>query len=119
MVSTPTPPDTLANLELNTLADGIFHAAAWTLTVAGVLLMTSSNGARHEDGGTRTLIGGMLVGWGAFNTVEGVIDHHLLQLHHVRAGPNEFVYDAGFLAWGLIMLVIGAWVVRSRQGRGA
>jgi uncharacterized membrane protein len=112
MVSTPTPPDTLENLQLNTLGDGIFHAATWVLTVAGVFVLMSSNGARHEEGGTRTLVGGMLVGWGLFNTIEGLVDHHLLNLHHVRPGPDEFLYDIAFLVWGMIMLAVGVALVR-------
>lgn len=112
MVSTPNPPTTLPNLELNTLGDGLFHAAAWVLTVVGIFVLMSSNGAHHEPGGTRTLIGGMLAGWGAFNLVEGLIDHHLLDLHHVRPGPDEFLYDMGFLVWGAVMLVAGVAIVR-------
>jgi uncharacterized membrane protein len=115
LISTPTPPDSLANLELNTLWDGIFHAATWVVTIAGIFVLMSSNGARREEGGTRTLIGGMLIGWGAFNTIEGLIDHHLLDLHHVRPGPDQLLYDVGFLVWGLLMLAIGAWSIRRTQ----
>ena len=115
MVSTPTPPNTLENLELNTLGDGIFHAATWVLTVAGVFVLMASNGARHEEGGIRTLIGGMLAGWGSFNVVEGLVDHHLLGLHHVRPGPDEFIYDMGFLIWGAVMLVVGVAVIRGTR----
>ncbi len=112
MVSTPTPPNSLENLELNTLGDGIFHAATWALTVTGILTLASSNGARHGDGGRRTLIGGMLVGWGLFNVVEGIVDHHLFNLHHVRPGPDEFLYDVAFLAWGAVMLAVGMAAIR-------
>jgi uncharacterized membrane protein len=112
MVSTPTPPDTLANLEMNTLGDGIFHAVTWVVTVTGVFVLMASNGARHENGGTGTLIGGMLAGWGSFNGVEGLVDHHLFGLHHVRPGPDEFVYDVAFLIWGGFMLVVGVAAVR-------
>ena len=112
MVSTPSPPTSLENLELNTLGDGLFHAATWLVTVAGVFFLMASNGARHEEGGTPTLIGGILVGWGLFNTVEGVVDHHLLNLHHVRPGPDEFVYDVGFLVGGALMLLLGVVLVR-------
>jgi uncharacterized membrane protein len=111
MVSTPTPPDTLENLELNTLGDGIFHAATWVVTVAGMFALMSSNGARQKEGGTRTLIGGMLAGWGLFNSLEGVVDHHLLDLHHVRPGPDEFFYDIAFLIWGVFMLAVGVALV--------
>jgi uncharacterized membrane protein len=113
MVSTPTPPTTLENLELNTLGDGIFHAATWILTLSGVFVLMSSNGARLAPGGMRALVGGMLLGWGLFNLVEGIIDHHLLSLHHVRPGPDAFAYDAGFLVWGAVMLAGGLWLVRS------
>ena len=120
MVSTPTPPTTLENLEANTLGDGLFHAAAWIVTVAGVFALMTSNGARHAPGGMRTLIGGALVGWGLFNVVEGVVDHHLLRLHHVRPGPDQLAYDLGFLAWGALMLVVGVVLVRgSWRGQGA
>ncbi|MFL5715243.1 MAG: DUF2243 domain-containing protein [Chloroflexota bacterium] len=115
MISTPTPPDTLENLELNTLGDGIFHAATWVVTIAGVFVLVSSDGARHEKGGTATLVGGMLVGWGMFNTVEGLIDHQLLNLHHVRPGPDEVVYDIAFLAWGVAMLLVGVKLVRGAR----
>jgi len=115
MISTPMPPDTLENLELNTLGDGIFHAATWVVTIVGVFVLMSSDGARHEKGGTATLIGGMLVGWGLFNTVEGLIDHQLLNLHHVRPGPDELLYDLGFLLWGVVMLVVGIRVVRQAR----
>ena len=47
-----------------------------------------------------------------FNTVEGVIDHHVLNLHHVRPGPDEVLYDLAFLAWGIVMLVAGILMIR-------
>jgi hypothetical protein len=34
---------------------------------------------------------------GPFNLVEGVIDHHILQIHLVRTGPNELAWDLAFL----------------------
>jgi uncharacterized membrane protein len=43
--------------------------------------------------------------------VEGIVDHHILTIHHVREGvSNEWVYDIGFLAFGAI-LVIGGWAL--------
>jgi uncharacterized membrane protein len=49
---------------------------------------------------------------GVFNLVEGIIDHHVLQLHHVRDLPMHVpAYDwifllvggVGFIALGLVM----------------
>jgi hypothetical protein len=43
----------------------------------------------------------MLLGWGVFNLVEGVIDHDLLNIHHVRDMPSHVpAYDWIFLAVG-------------------
>lgn len=112
LISEPVPPDSVANLELNTLADGLFHAATWVVTVVGLWVLVTSNGARNRPGGTKVFVGGLLVGWGGFNLVEGIVDHHVLGIHHVRAGPDELLYDLGFLAWGAVMLGIGLVVIR-------
>jgi uncharacterized membrane protein len=72
LLSAHVPPDSVANLELNTLADGLFHAATWLFTVVGVVTLW----AAIRDGaplGWSRLIGGLLAGWGAFNVVEGTI----------------------------------------------
>jgi hypothetical protein len=38
-----------------------------------------------------------------------VRDHHLLTIHHVRAGvAHQWAYDVGFLAFGAL-LVLGGW----------
>ncbi len=114
MLSAHTPPDSLASLELNTLADGLFHAGTWVFTLLGILLVWG--GLR---GGPPVrwspLIGGLLAGWGAFNVVEGLVDHHLLGVHHVRPGPDELLYDAGFLVWGGIMLAAGILLMREHR----
>jgi uncharacterized membrane protein len=109
MVSTPLPPVTLQDLETNTLADGLFHAAAWGLTIVGLVTLLVSGGGRDVPGRGRRVLGGLLIGWGAFNLVEGVIDHHVLGLHHVRPGPDEALYDIGFLIWGAGMVLLGWW----------
>jgi uncharacterized membrane protein len=115
MLSAHTPPDSLANLELNTLADGLFHASTWVFTSVGVALLWAAVRSGAALGWHR-LAGGLLAGWGGFNLLEGLIDHHILGVHHVRPGPDEFLYDIGFLIWGAVMLAIG--VVLLRRGEG-
>ena len=112
MLSAHTPVDTIEGFELNTLADGLFHAAAWLVTVAGLFLLWGGlrRGAALRWSG---LIGGLLIGWGTFNLVEGIANHQLLGLHHVRPGPDELIYDIGFLVWGAAMVVVGLRLWRS------
>ena len=65
---------------------------------------------------SRALWGWILVGWGLFNLVEGVIDHHILGIHHVRSGPNQLGWDLGFLALGAV-LVVGGWLLTRNTAR--
>jgi uncharacterized membrane protein len=56
--------------------------------------------------------GQLVFGWGAFNLVEGVIDHHLLKLHHVRDLPVYVpIYDWSFLAVGGGGLLVIGWLL--------
>ena len=118
LVSSPIPPATVPNLEHNTFWDGIFHLGTWAVTVTGVFVLASADGARSDRGGARRLVGGMLAGWGGFNLVEGVVDHHVLGLHHVRPGPDQLVYDLGFLLIGAVLLAAGVALVRSATSGG-
>jgi len=110
------PVDTIAGLRANTLWDGIFHAATYLATVASLLLLWHSARLPHEPWPTALLVGLFLMGWGGFNLIEGVINHHLLGLHHVNeTAPREqwLRWDLGFLLWGVIMLIAGAALVRA------
>jgi uncharacterized membrane protein len=113
MLSSPTPPDTVAGLQLNTLADGLFHGMTWVISLIGVLLLWRASGEPRRPGSGRTLIGGFLAGWGLFNLVEGIVDHMILGIHHVRPGPDQALYDVAFLIWGAAFLAIGWALIRS------
>ena len=57
--------------------------------------------------------GQLLLGWGLFNLVEGLLDHHLLGIHHVREVPDPLAYDLVFLGLGgLGLILVGAWLRR-------
>jgi uncharacterized membrane protein len=69
--------------------------------------------------GAAAFTGQLLLGWGLFNLVEGLIDHHVLDLHHVRDLPaHEPAYDWAFLAVGGVGLIALGWLL-SRGGRVA
>lgn len=112
------PRTTVAGLETNTLWDGIFHASTWAAVVAGLwLLWRRTQDWRWAISG-RAFVGWMLVGWGSFNLVEGVIDHHILTIHHVREGvSNQWMYDVAFLAVGALLVIAGWLLTRSEEAR--
>ena len=61
-----------------------------------------------------TVYFGLLVaGWGCFNVIEGLVDHQLLGIHHVRddlGGPLG--WDLAFLALGVALILGGAALAR-------
>jgi uncharacterized membrane protein len=62
----------------------------------------------------------MLAGWGLFNVVEGIVDHHLLTIHHVRDDvPDPLWWDVGFLAFGAALIGLGVVLRRSGRATGA
>ena len=111
------PKTTVAGLETNTLWDGIFHAATWIAVVVGLwILWRRSESWRWAISG-RAFMGWMFVGWGLFNVVEGVVDHHILTIHHVREGvAHQWAYDVGFLAFGAA-LIVGGWLLAKPKDR--
>lgn len=111
------PADNLAGLEFNTLLDGLFHASTYVFTLSGLLILWRSARRRHFRWSSKILLATMLIGFGTFNLVEGIVDHHLLGLHHVNetVPRSQWVYwDLGFLAWGAAMLVSG-WMLYRRE----
>ncbi len=100
------PATTVAGLETNTLWDGLFHASTWIATAVGLYLLSRA----LRRGGVwsgKHLLGLIVAGWGTFNLVEGIVDHHILGIHHVRAGDGQWAYDFGFLLLGAVLLVGG------------
>lgn len=111
------PVTTVAGLEANTLGDGLFHAATYLFTIAGLALLWRALRDPARSWSAGSFIGLLLMGWGIFNLVEGIVDHHLLELHHVREdSSNQLAWDLAFLVWGAAM-VIGGWLLRRRSDR--
>ena len=111
------PVTTLAGLEVNTLADGFFHLAMWLLVLAAsVSTITAWRRGRLAPNWSFHF-GLVLMGWGTFNIAEGLIDHHILQVHHVRddlGGPLS--WDIGFLLVSVLLIGAG-WLLHQRGAR--
>ena len=78
------PVTTVAGLEANTLADGFFHVATWLLVFVASLSTIAAWRQGRVAPNWSFHLGLVLAGWGLFNVVEGLVDHQLLGLHHVR-----------------------------------
>jgi uncharacterized membrane protein len=111
MLSAQVTRSTVAGLEINMFWDGLFHVLTWTMTALGLALLWKAVQSRDVPLSTKTLVGSMALGWGLFNLVEGIIDHHLLHIHHVTETDNHLIWDVAFLASGLLLIGIGMTMI--------
>ena len=116
MLSARLPPVDMRAMRVNMVFDGYFHAAVWLLTFVGVWALWRA-GRRGAVPGARRFAGQLLLGWGVFNLVEGVVDHHVLRLHLVVDLPAYVPWmDWTFLVVaGLGFIALGVALVRERR----
>jgi uncharacterized membrane protein len=101
-------PGTLAGLEVNTVADGFFHLATWGAAFAGMVTALVAWRQGRIAPSWSFHFGLVLAGWGVFNLVEGLVDHQILGVHHVRDDLGApLSWDLGFLASGVLLVVVG------------
>ena len=117
MVSSKVPPLTLFGMKYNMVWDGVFHAATWVSTAAGLVLLWHAVKRSQKLCPTSVLAGAFAVGWGGFNVVEGLVNHHLLELHHVHPGAYEQAWDVGFIAVGAAAAAVGSLVVLAGRAK--
>jgi len=110
MLSAKIPPTTLVNVETTMVWDGLFHALTWAVTAIGIAILWHAGKQRDVPWSGRTFFGSLVLGWGCFNAVEGIIDHHILGLHHLIERLGVSVYDYLFLGSGVVFIVLG-WTI--------
>jgi uncharacterized membrane protein len=119
MGSAVLPPTSMEAMRRNMVWDGLFHSATWIVTLIGVYMLRTDAHAQQSPRTITAFTGELLFGWGAFNLTEGAIDHHLLNLHHVRGLPDHVpLYDWVFLAAGGLGLLAIGWLLMSGRRSG-
>ncbi len=114
------PPTTMDAMRRNMSWDGGFHALVWLISLTGVFLLLRHARSGRTMPSASAFTGQLLLGWGLFNLVEGVIDHHLLDLHHVRDVPVHVpLYDWVFLAVAGAGFIAAGWAISRRELRRA
>jgi uncharacterized membrane protein len=93
--------------------DGIFHAFTLVVTLVGIIRLWKLLWRKDIVRSGYLLGGGLVLGWGIFNMVEGIIDHQVLKLHNVRELSNdpEF-WNFGFLGFSVVLLLVGFFLTK-------
>lgn len=60
--------------------DGLFHASTYVFVLIGLILLWRTARRTHVRWSGKLLPGSLLMEFGLFNGVEGLVDHHLLGL---------------------------------------
>jgi len=117
MLSSVRPPTDLVAMKYNMLWDGLFHAFAWLMTTAGLVRLWMAGRTADALWSTRLFVGALLLGWGTFNLIEGILDHQIFGIHHVHPGESELAWDVGFLVVSLLLAATGFALVRNASRR--
>jgi uncharacterized membrane protein len=115
LVSNVYPDNTVEGLQLNTLWDGIFHAAMYVITFIGLVMVWRAVHRNDVVQSPRILFGAALVGFGTFHLFDSIVNHWILQIHNIRPGPDFLLYDISYFIIGIILLAIGAALIRARR----
>jgi uncharacterized membrane protein len=113
MLSNVRPPTDLVAMKYNMVWDGLFHACTWLMVALGVWRLWVAGKRADVAWSTRTFAGSLVLGWGLFNFVEGMVDHQILGIHHVHPGRGQLAWDLGFLALGLLGIAVGWMSIRA------
>jgi uncharacterized membrane protein len=119
MVSNWILPTTLEAMQVNMIWDGIFHAFVWLVTLAGIFMLWNTAHQGEEIPSLQSFAGHLILGWGSFNLIEGIIDHQILGIHYVRQVPEYMVYNLTFLGSGGILFILMGWILMKAGKRVA
>ena len=104
--------NSVSGLELNTLGDGLFHLVDWLFTLAGLVVLWLAAKRSDVDLSTSVFIGAFCLGAGMFNITEGILSHHILQIHHVKPGSHQLAWDLSFIGAGVLSAIIGGIILK-------
>ena len=119
MLSAKIPTDTLVGAKVNMVWDGLFHGVVWIATAIGIAMLWRAVKQADVLLSGKALLGSILLGFGLFNLIEGIIDHHILHLHHVYEVMGQSVWDYVFLGSGIALIATGWLMTRDVRGEAA
>lgn len=110
--------DAVADMRGQIMADGVFHALMYLIAAFALYRLWSRRTAVDEAGASRFLRGNALIGFGVWHVLDSVVSHWITGIHRIKVdSSNPLMWDLiWFVAFGVIPLVLGWWVLRRGSG---
>lgn len=107
----------LATTDVGLISDGLFHAFSWFATIAGLFMLADLR--RRARFCLKRWIAGVLLGVGAFQLYDGIVQHKLMRLHQIRYVENVWLYDVIWNVVAAIILLVGVVLtIKTRKAKG-
>lgn len=88
------------------VSDGLFHAFSWFATIGSLFLVANLRSMRAFW--FKRWFGGLLLGSGAFQLYDGIIQHKVMRIHQIRYDVAILPYDLVWNLSAIVMILIGA-----------
>lgn len=108
------------DMRMQVLWDGYFHALMYLIAAVGLWRLWLAHRRAREASG-RLLLGALLVGFGVWHVVDGILSHWLLGIHRIKLdSANPLMWDiTWFTIFGVLPIIIGWLLWRNTQRRSA
>lgn len=118
LVSGIYPVNTLSGLRVNVFADGLFSIGMVIIMGIGAGLLWQSERRADEPLAVRPLAGTAIIGLGAFDVYDAVVDHAILGLHQPLGPGGQSLslggrYNLHWLGVSLLFVLAGYYVYRT------
>jgi len=105
----------LATPQVGIFADGLLNSFAWFAAIGGLFMFADLR--RRQVLRMRYWIGSILIGAGAFQLFDGIIDHKVFRIHQVRYQVELWPYDLSWNLFGAALLIAGIILAKSAKER--
>jgi uncharacterized membrane protein len=102
-----------ADLRFQLAADGLFHLLMYVVAALGLWRLWAV-GRRTGLPSGQALLADLLIGFGAWHVLDGVVSHWILGIHRIRMeSESRLFWDlVWFAIFGLVPIAIGWWLRR-------
>lgn len=111
LVSGIYPMDTLDGLRTNILADGLFSIGMLVIMGIGAGLLWQSERRTDVPLVIRPLAGAAVIGLGAFDLYDAIVDHALFGLHQPLSQGGQ--YNAHWTVVSILLIIAGVYLYKT------